>query len=68
MSKAPEWLTDEGIERTSALGRETLAFLERRSQAKALDPDARVEPHPELVALIAGIKSRYEGQNVRAED
>ena len=60
MNDIPEWLTDEGIERSMALGREMTVFLERRLEAKALDPNAKVEPHPELLALFAAIKAKYE--------
>ncbi len=68
MNEVPAWLTDEGIERTMALGREMVTFLELRSEAKALDPDAKVEPHPELLALIAAIKSKHKSPNVPAKD
>ena len=49
----PEWLTEEAIAQTEALGREMAIFLQRRSKAKRADPDAEVEPQPRLIELIA---------------
>ena len=60
MAEIPEWLTDERIERTIALGREIETFLTRREEAKALDPNAMVAPHPELLALIAATRAKHE--------
>lgn len=57
MPEIPESLTDEGMERTITLGREMMVFVTRRSKAKAVDPKAKVEPHPELLALIDAIKA-----------
>jgi len=57
MTEVPACLKDETLDRTMALGREVATFLARRDEAKALDPKAKVEPHSELLALIAKIGS-----------
>ena len=65
MAKIPYSLTDEGLEETMALGREMFAFIIRRGEIKALDPSAKIEPHPELLALIEGMKARAQRQDDR---
>jgi hypothetical protein len=56
MSRPNDWWSDEALERTMALGDEMAKFLPHRRQVKAKDPGAKIEPHPELLALIAAIK------------
>jgi hypothetical protein len=51
--RTPDWLSDDAIERTYALGREIAIFLQRRDGLKALAPNAKVEPHQQLLELIA---------------
>jgi hypothetical protein len=68
MADIPEWLTDEGIERTMVLGREMEVFLKRREKAKAIDPNGKVEPHPELLALYAGMRAKHDRRPATVED
>ncbi len=62
MAAIPDWLTDEGIERTQELGREMVAFLVRRDELKSADFDAKVEPHSRLLELIAARKAECEAR------
>lgn len=61
MSSLPEFLTDEAIERTQALGREMAVFLRRRDEQAAARSDAKVEPHPELLKMLDAIKAESRG-------
>ncbi len=51
MYTVPDWLTEESITRTEALGREMAAFL-RRQHEQAGDADVRVQPHQEFLQLL----------------
>ena len=52
MADIPSWLSDEGIERTEAIGREMLACLEQRRERKAVEPEATLEPPLHLLELL----------------
>ena len=61
----PEWLSDDALARTEALGREMAIFLRRRHVLEQSSRGAKVEPHQQLLELIAAIGE--EGHNGRGK-
>jgi hypothetical protein len=56
MSLTPDWLSDDVIDRTQALGREMAIFLNRRHEERAANPAAKVHPHPKLLELLEEVQ------------
>jgi hypothetical protein len=52
----PLWLSGEAIERTEALGRETMAFLVRRKRCKRADLKAKVDIERRPRKLLASLE------------